>query len=30
MQVEIDDILAGYANAGRDALIPLLQDVQDR
>lgn len=30
MQADIDDILAGYPNAGRDALIPLLQDVQDR
>ncbi len=27
---DIKDILDGYAGAGRDALIPLLQDVQDR
>ncbi|MBX7257942.1 MAG: NADH-quinone oxidoreductase subunit NuoE [Candidatus Hydrogenedentes bacterium] len=26
----IDDILADYPNAGREALIPILQDVQDR
>lgn len=30
MHADIDDILANYPNAGRDALIPLLQDVQDR
>ncbi len=30
MHADIDDILAEYPNAGRDALIPLLQDVQDR
>lgn len=30
MHADIDDILAKYPNAGRDALIPLLQDVQDR
>lgn len=28
MHADIDDILASYPNAGRDALIPLLQDVQ--
>lgn len=26
----IDEILAEYPNAGREALIPILQDVQDR
>ncbi len=26
----IDDILDAYPNAGREALIPILQDVQDR
>jgi len=30
MHADIDDILEKYPNAGRDALIPLLQDVQDR
>ena len=30
MHADIDDILAKYPNAGRDALIPLLQDVQER
>ena len=27
---EIQEILAGYANAGQDALIPILQDLQDK
>jgi NADH-quinone oxidoreductase subunit E len=26
----IDTVLAGYPDAGRDSLIPILQDVQDR
>ena len=30
MHADIDDSLAKYPNAGRDALIPLLLDVQER
>jgi NADH:ubiquinone oxidoreductase subunit E len=26
----VEEILAGYANAGRDALIPILQEVQEK
>ena len=29
VKADIDPILAHYPNAGRDALIPILQDVQD-
>jgi NADH-quinone oxidoreductase subunit E len=29
MKVEVADLLKKYANAGRDALIPVLQEVQD-
>ncbi|MFP4355864.1 MAG: NADH-quinone oxidoreductase subunit NuoE [Phycisphaerae bacterium] len=29
MTVEIEPILSKYANAGRDSLIPILQEVQD-
>jgi NADH-quinone oxidoreductase subunit E len=27
---ELDDVLAGYSNVSRDALIPMLQDVQQK